>query len=112
MAVVFDKPSLWQRIVPIFQGFDGPLMFGVLLMAACGLMTMYSVGFDHGTRFSSHGRNMILAAGVLFLVAQVPPQRLMALAVPMYTLGLALLLAVFLFGISKKGAQRWLNVAW
>ena len=65
MAVVFDKPSLWQRIVPIFQGFDGPLMFGVLLMAACGLMTMYSVGFDHGTRFSSHGRNMILAAGVL-----------------------------------------------
>ena len=110
MAVVFDKPSLWQRIVPIFQGFDGPLMFGVLLMAACGLMTMYSVGFDHGTRFSSHGRNMILAAGVLFLVAQVPPQRLMALAVPMYTLGLALLLAVFLFGISKKGSQRWLNV--
>ena len=110
MAVVFDKPSLWQRIVPIFQGFDGPLMFGVLLMAACGLMTMYSVGFDHGTRFSSHGRNMILAAGVLFLVAQVPPQRLMALAVPMYTVGLALLLAVFLFGISKKGAQRWLNV--
>ncbi len=110
MAVVFDKPSLWQRIVPIFQGFDGPLMFGVLLMAACGLMTMYSVGFDHGTRFVSHGRNMMLAAGVLFLVAQVPPQRLMALAVPMYAVGVALLLAVFLFGISKKGSQRWLNV--
>jgi rod shape determining protein RodA len=40
----------------------------------------------------------------------VPPQRLMSLAVPMYTLGVALLLAVFLFGIEKKGAQRWLNV--
>ena len=110
MAVVFDKPTVWQRIVPIFQGFDGPLMFGVLVMAGVGLMTMYSVGFDHGTRFVSHGRNMVLAAGVLFLVAQVPPQRLMALAVPMYAFGVALLLAVFLFGIQKKGAQRWLNI--
>ena len=85
-------------------------MLGILVMAGVGLMTMYSVGVDHGTRFVSHGRNMILAAGVLFLVAQVPPQRLMSLAVPMYTLGVALLLAVFLFGIEKKGAQRWLNV--
>ena len=110
MAVVFDKPTLWQRIAPIFQGFDVPLMLGVFVMAGVGLMTMYSVGFDHGTRFVSHGRNMILAAGVLFLVAQVPPQRLMAMAVPMYTLGVALLLAVFLFGIQKKGAQRWLNI--
>jgi rod shape determining protein RodA len=110
MAVAFDKPTLWQRIAPIFQGFDYPLMFGILVMAGVGLMTMYSVGFDSGTRFVSHGRNMILAAGILFMVAQVPPQRLMALAVPMYTLGVALLLAVFLFGIQKKGAQRWLNI--
>ncbi|MBQ0918183.1 rod shape-determining protein RodA [Hydrogenophaga aromaticivorans] len=110
MAVVFDKPTLLQRIAPIFQGFDGPLVFAILLLACAGLMTMYSVGFDHGSRFASHGRNMMLAAGVLFVVSQVPPQRLMALAVPMYVVGVALLLAVFLFGIQKKGAQRWLNV--
>jgi rod shape determining protein RodA len=110
MAVSFDKPSALQRIAPIFQGFDGVLLGAVLLLAAIGLVTMYSVGFDHGTRFSSHARNMLLAAGVMFLVAQVPPQRLMSLAVPMYTLGVALLLAVFLFGIEKKGAQRWLDV--
>jgi rod shape determining protein RodA len=110
MAVVFDKPTLLQRVAPIFQGFDGPLVFAILLLACAGLMTMYSVGFDHGSRFASHGRNMMLAAGVLFVVSQVPPQRLMALAVPMYVVGVALLLAVFLFGIQKKGAQRWLNV--
>ncbi len=110
MAATFDKPTLLQRIAPIFQGFDGPLALAVLLMAAAGLVTMYSVGFDHGTRFANHGRNMLLAAGVLFLVAQVPPQRLMVLAVPLYTVGVLLLLAVFLFGIEKKGAQRWLNV--
>jgi rod shape determining protein RodA len=110
MGVVFDKPTLLQRVAPIFQGFDGPLVFAILLLAGAGLMTMYSVGFDHGSRFASHSRNMMLAAGVLFVVSQVPPQRLLALAVPMYVLGVALLLAVFLFGIQKKGAQRWLNV--
>jgi len=110
MAFSFDKPSFLQRIAPIFQGFDGLLFVAILLLAAIGLVTMYSVGFDHGTRFSDHGRNMLLAAGVMFLVAQVPPQRLMSLAVPIYTAAVILLLAVFLFGIERKGAQRWLDV--
>jgi rod shape determining protein RodA len=110
MAFSFDKPSLLQRIAPIFQGFDGLLFVAILLLAAIGLVTMYSVGFDHGTRFSDHGRNMLLAAGAMFLVAQVPPQRLMSLAVPIYTAAVLLLLAVFLFGIERKGAQRWLDV--
>jgi rod shape determining protein RodA len=110
MATVFDKPSLWQRISPIFRGFDGPLALAVLLLAGAGMLTMYSVGFDHGSRFASHGRNMLLAAAVLFIVSQVPPQRLMALAVPIYLVGLLLLLGVELFGITKKGATRWINV--
>jgi rod shape determining protein RodA len=46
----------------------------------------------------------------MFVVAQVPPQRLMTLAVPLYALGVALLIAVAVFGITKKGAQRWVNV--
>ncbi|HEX5388327.1 MAG TPA: rod shape-determining protein RodA [Burkholderiaceae bacterium] len=110
MAVVFDKPSLWQRLVPVFQGFDLPLALAVALLAGMGLTVMYSVGFDHGTRFVDHGRNMLIAGAVLFTVAQVPPQRLMALAVPMYLAGVLLLVAVALFGITRKGATRWLDV--
>ena len=73
---------------------------------------MYSAGFDHGTRFVDHGRNMLLAFVVLFLVAQIPPQQLMRLAVPLYVVGLSLLVATALpgLGITKKGATRWLNV--
>jgi rod shape determining protein RodA len=107
---VFDKPTWRQRLKPVFLGFDGPLSFAVLLLAAAGLVTMYSAGFDHGTRFVDHGRNMLLAVGLLFLVAQIPPHRLMALAVPAYTIGVALLVATMLFGITKKGATRWLDV--
>ena len=110
MAVVFEKPSLLARALPWFRGFDGPLVVVVLLLAGVGLMTMYSSGFDHGTRFEDHGRNMLIAAAIMFVVAQVPPQRLMTLALPVYMLGVALLLAVAFFGITKKGATRWLNV--
>jgi hypothetical protein len=46
MSAVFEKPSWPRRLLPMVQG----------------LVTMYSVGFDHGTRFVDHGRNMLLAA--------------------------------------------------
>ena len=110
MASVFDKPSVWRRIAPWFHGFDGPLAFAVFLLACAGMLTMYSSGFDHGTRFEDHGRNMLIAASIMFVVAQVPPQRLMALAVPLYLAGVALLIAVAIFGLTKKGARRWINV--
>jgi rod shape determining protein RodA len=110
MSAVFDKPSLFQRAAPMFRGFDGPLAFAVFLLASAGLMIMYSSGFDHGTRFVDHGRNMLIAGGIMFVVAQIPPQRLMAFAVPLYVLGVALLVAVAIFGITKKGAKRWINL--
>src|SRR6188474_3327144 len=110
MAAVFDRPSLRQRAAPMFQGFDGPLAFAVFLLACAGLLTMYSSGFDHGTRFLDHGRNMLLAGFIMFIVAQVPPQRLMSFAVPLYVIGVGLLIAVAVFGITKKGARRWINV--
>ena len=112
MNGTFDAPSPWQRIKPIFTGFDGVLGFATLLLAIAGLITMYSAGFDHGTRFVDHGRNMLLALGVLFIVAQVPPQTLMKLAVPLYLVGLALLVMTALpgLGVTKKGATRWLNI--
>ena len=110
MAVIFEKPTLLRRIAPLFQGFDGPLAFAVFLLAGAGLLIMYSSGYDHGTRFADHGRNMLIAGGIMFVVAQIPPQRLMAFAVPMYVGGVALLIAVAIFGITRKGATRWLNI--
>jgi rod shape determining protein RodA len=110
MAAVFDKPSVRQRVAPMLQGFDGPLAFAVFLLACAGLLTMYSSGFDHGVRFYDHARNMALAGAIMFVVAQVPPQRLMSFAVPIYVIGVGLLIAVALFGITKKGARRWINV--
>ena len=110
MSIVIEKPSLWSRFLHLFEGFDGPLAFAVFILACAGLLIMYSSGYDHGTRFVDHGRNMLIAAFIMFVMAQIPPQRLMTLAVPIYTVGVLLLVAVAIFGITKKGARRWLNV--
>ena len=110
MSAIFEKPSLWQRIKPIFTGFDGPLLVALLLLAGAGLTTMYSAGYDNGSRFADHGRNMLIALGVIFFVAQISPQTLMRFAVPLDAVGVALLIAVAVAGVTKKGATRWLNI--
>jgi rod shape determining protein RodA len=108
MSIVFERASPWLLLRRIFGGFDLPLLLALLSLAAIGLVAMYSAGHDHGTRFVDHARNMVLALAVLFLVAQVPPQKLQRLAVPLYLAGIALLVATAVFGITRKGATRWL----
>ncbi len=107
---VFQKPTVLQRLWRLLEGFDGPLAFAVFLLACLGMVIMYSSGYDHGTRFVDHGRNMLIAGVIMFVVAQIPPSKLMAWAVPVYTVGVILLVAVALFGITRKGSTRWLNL--
>ncbi|MBW7834664.1 MAG: rod shape-determining protein RodA [Simplicispira suum] len=110
METTINQPTLLARVLPLFRGFDGWLLLLVLVLAGAGLLAMYSSGYDHGTRFADHGRNMLIALALLFVVAQIPPQRLMALAPPIYAAGVALLVAVAVAGITKKGAQRWIDL--
>lgn len=110
MRAVIQRPTWRQHISSWLQGMDGLLALAVALLAGAGLTIMYSSGYDHGTRFFDHARNMLLAGFLLVLVAQLPPQKLMTIAVPLYTVGVALLIAVAVFGITKKGARRWINV--
>jgi len=107
---LLERPSPWQRVRPLLSGFDGWLLLAVALLATIGLVAMYSAGHDHGTRFAGHARNLLIGLGLLLLVSQVPPQRLMSAAVPLYVLGLLLLVATDLFGVTRKGAQRWLDL--
>ncbi len=108
----FGQPTLWQRVRPWFSGFDPLLLLAILSLVTIGLTAMYSAGYDNGARFMLQVRNMALAGVVFFFVSQVPPQRLLALAVPLYTVGVILLVLTALFGIdpTHKGARRWLNV--
>ena len=106
----FEKPYVWRQFTHVLRGFDGQLTLAVALLAAAGLIAMFGSGYASGIRFWDHARNLALAFCIMFVVAQIPPQRLMTLAVPIYTIGLALLVGVALFGLTKNGARRWLNV--
>ena len=110
MSAVIQKPPLRKLLAQMVEGFDMPLLTAVLMLCCAGLLIMYSAGFDHGSRFLDHARNMLIAAAIMFVIAQVPPQRLQGVAVPLYAFGVALLVAVALFGITRKGATRWLNI--
>jgi rod shape determining protein RodA len=107
---VFSTPSWRQRLRPLLGGFDMPLLLVIAWLMGLGLICMYSAGYDNGTRFPDHARNMVLSLFVIFCVAQIPPQKMMALAIPLYTVGVTLLIATALFGITKKGSTRWLSI--
>jgi rod shape determining protein RodA len=105
-----ERRSLWRRAKPYLLVFDAPLALVIFLLLCTGVVTMYSAGIDFPGRVEGQIRNMVIAFVVMWLAALVPPQTLMRLAVPIYTVGVTLLVAVFLFGVVKKGARRWLHV--
>jgi rod shape determining protein RodA len=102
--MMISPRELWRRLVaPI----DPPLLLIVGLLLAYALLVLSSASAE---RLNSQIINLAVALLVMRVVAQIPPQRLMHLAVPLYVGGLLLLIAVALFGDVSKGARRWLNL--
>ncbi len=89
---------------------DFPLLLITLTIMGVGLATVYSATIDSSHRMLSQAANMGIALVVMWFVARVPPQKLMRFAIPLYIVGLLLLVAVFLFGIKVNGAKRWLSL--
>ncbi len=110
MQSTMQSRSWLQVIKPYFNVFDGSLSLIIFLILGAGTLTIYSAGIDFPGRVEDHLRNVLVAFVVLWFAALVPPQLLMRFAVPIYTVGVALLIAVAMFGLIKKGARRWINV--
>ena len=96
---------VWLRLV---QRVDGPLLMIASLIMAAGLATVYSATYDASNRLLAQALNMAVGLCVMWTVAQLPPQKLMRFAIPLYVLGVLLLILVFFFGIKVNGARRWL----
>jgi len=73
-----------------------------------GVATFYSATYDTSNRALGQLLNMLVGLAVMWSVAQLPPQKLMRFAVPLYVLGIILLVLVFLVGVKVNGARRWL----
>ena len=94
----------------VFRQLDLPLGVLVGLLVALGLTVLYSATYDAPARFYDQLRNVGVAFLVMWIAAQISPQTLLRAAVPVYGVGVCLLIAVFLFGVSRKGATRWLYI--
>lgn len=105
-----EKRSLISRIDFLWSGLDKTLGFIVLGLVAISMITFISASSGTPVKFIDQLRNLALAYSVMLLVSKIPPKWLEKSAVWIYSLGIALLLAVAAFGLIKKGARRWVNV--
>ncbi|GAA0822390.1 rod shape-determining protein RodA [Colwellia sp. D2M02] len=97
--------SLWQKL-----HIDLPLLIGILALMTLGVFVVYSAGGQEIGMVYSHGKRVVVALIVMMIVAQIPPLSYRKWAVPVFIIGLLLLVAVLLFGHVGKGAQRWIDV--
>ena len=102
--------ELWLLARPYLLVFDPTLTAVLTMITLISCVTMYSAALDFPGRFDGHVRNLLLAFVVMWIAANVNPTLLLRIAVPVYLAGLALLIAVALFGDVSKGARRWLHV--
>ena len=105
-----EKGALKKWFGQLFFGFDRQLGLIFLGLAAIGFITFLSAGANTAVRIEDEIRNFVLAFILMWLVSWIPPKWLEVAAVWVYSLGLALLLAVAAIGLIKKGARRWLNL--
>lgn len=89
---------------------DLPLLIGIMLLAAMGMVVLYSAGDKSFDLLNRQFARLFLAFIVMMALAQVNPHTLKYWAPWLFGIGLLMLLAVLFLGEVGKGAQRWLNL--
>jgi rod shape determining protein RodA len=81
------------------------ICFALLLVASYALM--HSASYN---RIDDLLNNVGISVIAMYVTARISPQKLLALALPVYLVGVFLLVGVELFGDISKGARRWLDL--
>jgi rod shape determining protein RodA len=100
-----------NRLVTFVTRHLDPFMIAVVAaLLGIGMGVLYSASGQNFSRVGGQLMNVGVAVTVMWIAANVPPQHMARLALPVYALGLLLLVGVALFGEVSNGARRWLNV--
>ncbi|MBE0367214.1 rod shape-determining protein RodA [Pseudoalteromonas sp. MMG013] len=99
------KRTFWQKV-----HIDLPLLFALIIMMLGSLTVVYSASGQDINMMTRHATRMASAVIALLFMAQLSPNTLKRIVIPMYIVGLGMLVAVLFVGVSSKGAQRWLDV--
>jgi len=104
-----NRLSTGRRLLYRFH-IDLPLWIGIMLLAAMGMVVLYSAGNQSLELLNRQFVRLFIAFIVMIAVAQIHPNTLKRWAPWIFGLGLLMLIAVLIFGEVSKGAQRWLNL--
>lgn len=97
-------------IVQFVRHIDSVLLATVLMILVIALMVLYSASGQSFIKVNAQLANILVMLGAMFLVANTLPQHIERIALPVYLVGLTLLIAVALIGDISHGARRWLNL--
>jgi rod shape determining protein RodA len=89
---------------------DAPLLLGLLLLCAFGLITLYSAAGQDMDVVIRQSVRMALGFGLMIALAQISYQSIQYWTPAIFVTGVAMLIAVLFFGDIGKGAQRWLDL--
>ena len=98
---------LFNKLAKHIDSFLMACLFFTILV---GLFVLYSATGQNISRIYSQGLNIIVALSFLWVAANIAPNQLERIALPLYTLGVLMLIAVALFGSVSHGARRWLSL--
>ena len=98
----------WLR--RLFAHVDLPFVGLLILLLLLSSLVVFSASGENSSKILAHAANMAIALGAMLVVSLVPPQRLMQFALPIYVVGVFLLLGVALFGDVVNGSRRWLDL--
>lgn len=101
------RQRIWRLMV---THIDRPLMLGISLLLLISLMVLYSADNASWGQPLKQMVNITVALVCMWMVANLPLHYLMRTAVPIYVVGMVLLISVALFGEISHGARRWLNL--
>ncbi len=104
-SVTGRKKSAFERI-----HLDLPLLLGLIAVVVFGLIVMWSASGQSVAMMERQVIRIGMAFGIMFILAQIPPRQYENWAPYMFFAGIILLLCVLFFGVSSKGAQRWLDL--
>ena len=105
---MLNARQLQQRFM---QHLDPVLLYALCGFALVSLVLLYSASDGNWLRVLAQFSNILVAFTGMWIVASMPLHYLMRAAVPMYVLGLILLLLVMTpLGVNSHGATRWLNI--
>jgi rod shape determining protein RodA len=103
-------PAVRHSAIYVSRHVDGWLLTATLTLMAVGLMVLLSASNGSPARVTAQSVNVVVALGVMWVFANIPPHYLQRLAFPVYLAGMLALGAVAYFGDVSHGARRWLDL--